>query len=135
VERDEFDRSQCAQAANVLINSDGRVVLSDFGVTANLERVVPSPRASMSPRASASSPCSPGSLGSMLGSLPEDAPHCCASAGSGSLASFGAARSGSLGAMSGVGEPPPQPPQPAASPCAAVEVQQQVCALRAAHST
>ena len=30
------------QAANVLINHDGRVVLSDFGVTANLERATPS---------------------------------------------------------------------------------------------
>ncbi len=30
------------QAANVLINNDGRVVLSDFGVTASLERATPS---------------------------------------------------------------------------------------------
>lgn len=30
------------QAANVLINQDGRVVLSDFGVTASLERATPS---------------------------------------------------------------------------------------------
>ena len=42
------------QAANVLVNTDGRVVLSDFGVTASLERAVPSPRASGGPRSTAS---------------------------------------------------------------------------------
>ena len=38
------EKSACLrlQAANVLINQDGRVVLSDFGVTANLERATPS---------------------------------------------------------------------------------------------
>ena len=38
----------------MLVNTDGRVVLSDFGVTASLERMVPSPRASQSPRTTAS---------------------------------------------------------------------------------
>ena len=126
----------CApQAANVLINTDGRVVLSDFGVTANLERIVPSPRVSMSsPRASTSSPRSPISA---LGSLPEDSQllnasaHRCGSKDSGvSLASSG----GSLGAAAAAdasaaaAAPPAEPvqaqPVPAASPCAAAEVQQ-----------
>ena len=89
----------------MLINTDGRVVLSDFGVTANLERITPSPRATASPR-------------SPLGSLQEDPNIARSGSGLSASSSTNGGGGGSSGSPTAAGSPGSRgghaPPPPAA---------------------